>query len=122
VPDTLDNARAFGRSGSDRGASAFPQVQGVYLIECGTRAVIDAGFWPYRVSERRGDDRLMRSVGEGDLILWDAGFHSVEMIERARGAGQIARDGQAGSDSSTAGWVGAGLLAAIRPLAPLARR
>lgn len=84
VPDTRDNARAFGRSGSDRGASAFPQVQGVYLIECGTRAVIDAGFWPYRVSERRGGDRLMRSVGEGDLILWDAGFHSVEMIERAR--------------------------------------
>lgn len=84
VPDTPDNARAFGRLGSDRGASAFPQVRGVYLIECGTRAVLDAGFWPCRVSERRGGDRLMRSVGEGDLILWDAGFHSFEMIERAR--------------------------------------
>jgi hypothetical protein len=84
VPDTRDNARAFGRSGSDRGASAFPQVRGVYLIECGTHAVLDAGFWPYRVSERRGGDRLMRSVGEGDLILWDTGFHSFDMIERAR--------------------------------------
>lgn len=83
VPDTADNAKAFGRSGSDRGASAFPQVQGVYLIECGTHAVVDAGFWPYRTSERVGGLRLMRSVVAGDLVLWDAGFHSFEMIERA---------------------------------------
>jgi hypothetical protein len=83
LADSPDNAKAFGRSGSHRGASAFPQVQGVYLIECGTHAVIDAGFWPYRRSERVGGQRLMRSVGEGDLVLWDAGFHSFEMIERA---------------------------------------
>lgn len=83
VADTADNALAFGRSGSDRGASAFPQVQGVYLIECGTHAIVDAGFWPYRTSERVGGLRLMRSVVEGDLVLWDAGFHSFEMIERA---------------------------------------
>jgi hypothetical protein len=29
VPDTPANGRAFGRHHSDRGASAFPQVQGV---------------------------------------------------------------------------------------------
>src|SRR5262249_29104330 len=61
VPDTPENAKAFGRSGSDRGASAFPQVQGVYLIECGTHAVIDTGFWPYCTGERVGGERLMRS-------------------------------------------------------------
>jgi hypothetical protein len=85
VPDTPENAKAFGRSGSHRGESAFPQIQGVYLIECGTHAILDAGFWPYRTSERVGGERLLRSVGEGDLVLWDAGFHSFEMIERALG-------------------------------------
>jgi hypothetical protein len=44
VPDSPANGRAFGRHHSGRGQSAFPQVQGVYLAECGTHAVIDGGF------------------------------------------------------------------------------
>jgi transposase IS4-like protein/DDE family transposase len=87
VPDTPANGRAFGRHHSDRGASAFPQVQGVYLSECGTHAVIDAGFWPCHISERVGGFRLLRSVGTGMLLLWDRGFHSFEMIERTRARG-----------------------------------
>jgi hypothetical protein len=46
VPDTLANSRAFGRHRGGRGIGAFPQVRGVYLIECGTHAIVDAGFWP----------------------------------------------------------------------------
>jgi hypothetical protein len=87
VPDTPANVRAFGRHHSDRGASAFPQVQGVYLSECATHAVIDAGFWPCHTSERVGGFRLLRSVGTGMLLLWDRGFHSFEMIERTRATG-----------------------------------
>lgn len=45
--DTPANVAVFGRHHGDRGDSAFPQVQGVYLVECGTHAVVDAGFWPY---------------------------------------------------------------------------
>ena len=93
VPDTPANARAFGRHHGDRGASAFPQVQGVYLSECGTHAVIDAGFWPCHVSERVGAVRLLRSVGAGMLLLLDRGFYSFEMIEQtlARGAHVLGR-------------------------------
>src|SRR5919201_3905275 len=93
VPDTPANARAFGRHHGDRGASAFPQVQGVYLSECGTHAVIDAGFWPCHVSERVGAVRLLRSVGAGMLLLLDRGFYSFEMIEQtlARGAQVLGR-------------------------------
>jgi hypothetical protein len=87
VPDTPANARAFGRHHSDRGASAFPQVQGVYLSECGTHAVVDAGFWPCHTSERVGGFRLLRSVQAGMLLLWDRGFHSFAMIERTRARG-----------------------------------
>jgi Transposase DDE domain/Insertion element 4 transposase N-terminal len=84
VPDTPANERAFGRPRSGRGAGAFPQVKGVYLVECGTHAVLDAGFWPCRTSERVGGLRLLRSVGAGTLLLWDRGFHSFEMAARAR--------------------------------------
>jgi hypothetical protein len=84
VPDSPANERAFGRHHSDRGASAFPQVQGVYLSECGTHAVVDAGFWPCHTSERVGARRLLRSVAAGMLLLIDRGFYSFEMIEQTR--------------------------------------
>jgi hypothetical protein len=87
VPDTPANARAFGRHTSGRGASAFPQVLGVYLVECGTHAVVDAGFWPCHTSERVGGHRLLRSVGPGGLLLWDRNFHSYDMVAAARGRG-----------------------------------
>jgi hypothetical protein len=93
VPDTPANAAVFGRHTSARGASAFPQVQGVYLVECGTHAVIDAGFWPCHTSERRGGFRLLRSLRRGMLVLWDRGFHDFDMIvlARRRGAHVLSR-------------------------------
>jgi hypothetical protein len=93
VPDSPANVRAFGRHQGPRGASAFPQVQGVYLSECGTHALLDAGFWPCHTSERVGGFRLLRSVSAGMLVLWDRGFYSFEMIERtlARGAQVLGR-------------------------------
>lgn len=84
VPDTLENARVFGRPSTDRGEGAFPQVQGVYLIECGTHAIVDAGFWPCHTSERLGGVRLLRSVGPGMLVMWDRGFHSYRMARRTQ--------------------------------------
>jgi len=87
VPDSPANVRAFGRQHGDRGDSAFPQVQGVYLSECGTPAVIDAVFWPCRIAARVGALRLLRRVGAGLLVLLDRGFDSFEMIARTRATG-----------------------------------
>ena len=84
VPDTPANAAAFGRHTSARGASAFPQVQGVYLVECGTHVVTDAGFWPCHTSERRGGFRVLRSVRRGMLVMWDCGFHDFDMVVAVR--------------------------------------
>jgi hypothetical protein len=88
VADTPENERAFGRYTSGRGEAGFPQEQGVILVEIGTHAIVDAGLWPVHTSERVGAKRLLRSVGPDMLVLWDAGLHSYEMIERtlARGA------------------------------------
>lgn len=62
VPDTPANAAYWGRHMATRGDSAVPQVQAVYLVEYGTPAIVDAGFWPYLTSERVGGWRLPRSV------------------------------------------------------------
>lgn len=83
VPDTPENAAVFGRHHGNRGDSAFPQVRGVYLAECGTHAIVDAGFWPYHTSERVGGFRMLRSVGPGMLLMWDRGFHNYDMIAAA---------------------------------------
>jgi hypothetical protein len=84
VPDTAANAAMFGRHTSARGASAFPQVQGVYLVECGTHVVVDAGCWPCHTSERVGGFRLLRSVHRGMLVMWDRGFHDFDMLRAVR--------------------------------------
>jgi len=65
VPDTPANAAVFGRHTSDRGASAFPQIQVVYLAECGTHAIVDAGFWPCHTSERVGGFRRLAQPAAG---------------------------------------------------------
>jgi hypothetical protein len=93
VPDTPANAAVSGRHIAERGASAFPQVQVVYLAECDTHVIIDAGFWPYHTSERVGEFRLLRSLREDMLVLWDRGFHDYEMIvaTRRRGAQVLSR-------------------------------
>jgi Insertion element 4 transposase N-terminal/Transposase DDE domain len=84
VPDTPENARAFGRHWTDRGPSAFPQVQAVYLEECGTHAIIDAGFWPCHANQHAAAQRLLRSVGPGMLLTWDSGLHSFEIASKTR--------------------------------------
>lgn len=95
VPDSRANAAVFGRPTTRGGAAAgaFPQLYGIYLVECGTHAVIDAGFWPYRTGERLGGHRLLRSVDRDSLLLWDCGYHSYAMVvaTRRRGAHCLGR-------------------------------
>lgn len=93
VPDTPENVAAFGRPDTDRGESAFPQVQAVYLVECGTHAVVDAGFWPCSTSEKTVGFRLLRSVEPGMLVMWDRGLHDYERVlaVRERGAHVLSR-------------------------------
>ena len=80
LPDTPENSQYFGRQKGDRGDSAFPQVQCVYLCECGTHAIFDAGVWPYAVHERVGGFRMLRGVEADMLVMWDRGFHDFDML------------------------------------------
>jgi len=87
VADTAANAAVFGRHRSGRGESAYPQLRGVYLAECGTHAIVDAGFWPLATGERTGGFRLLRSLTAGMLVMWDRGFHAFDMLVGARQQG-----------------------------------
>jgi hypothetical protein len=80
IADTSELDHYFGRQTNQSGEAGYPQGQAVYLIEVGSRAVVDAGLWPYLVSERKGARRMLRSVGPGMLVLWDAGLYSYAMV------------------------------------------
>lgn len=81
VPDTPENVATFGRWHNHRGPAAYPQVRAVYLAECGTRAIVDAGFWPLHTSERKGALRMLRSVKPGTLVLIDRGLFEYDLME-----------------------------------------
>jgi hypothetical protein len=93
LPDTPENAAVFGCHHSDCGQAAFPQVQSVYLAECGTHAIVDAGFWPCHTSERLGAFRVLRSVTCDMLVMWDQGLHDFDLFLEApqRGAHALGR-------------------------------
>ena len=77
VPDSQANARVFGYPGSRPGTrAAFPKVRLVLLIEAGTHLIVDALMCPYRIGERVRAKKLLRSVTQGMLLMWDRGLHS----------------------------------------------
>ena len=80
VPDSPENSIAFGRQKGSRGDSAFPQLRNVHLVELGTHAICDSIVRGYRYDERSAAYRLLRSVDEKMLLLWDCGFHSFKMV------------------------------------------
>ncbi len=82
VPDSDVNARVFGRPSNRPGSqAAFPKVRLVILIEAGTHLIFDALMCPYRIGERVRALKLLRSVGQGMLLMWDRGMHSYAMVQ-----------------------------------------
>ena len=87
LPDTRRNRQAFGGPRNQHGDSAYPQLQAVVLVECGTHAIVDAGCWPYRTSEHTGLTRMLRSLKPDMLVLLDRGLHSANWIAQCRATG-----------------------------------
>jgi hypothetical protein len=81
VPDSKANAKVFGYPGTRKGTkAAFPKVRVVLLVEAGTHLITDALICPYRIGERVRALKLLRSVSESMLLMWDRGFHSYKMV------------------------------------------
>jgi hypothetical protein len=82
VPDSKANARVFGYPATRPGTqAAFPKVRLVLLIEAGTHLIVDALMCPYRIGERVRVKKLLRSVTQGMLLMWDRGLHSYSMVQ-----------------------------------------
>jgi hypothetical protein len=92
VPDTPENAAAFGRPGSGRGEGkgAFPQVRVVGLVEAGTHAIVGAAQGPYRSGEQtlaRGLARRGGPLSPGVLLLADRLFTGAELWQAMAATG-----------------------------------
>ena len=51
------------------------------LIEAGTHLIVDALMCPYRIGERVRAKKLLRSLTQGMLLMWDRGLHSYAMVK-----------------------------------------
>lgn len=88
VPDTPENAAAFGRRTNGTKASAFPQVLTVALGECGSHAIVGAALGGCDGDERGLAEQLVGAVEPDMLVVADRNFYSFELwnLFRSRGA------------------------------------
>jgi len=87
VPDTAENVAAFGRTCNHLADSPYPQARIVTLLECGSRAVVDAEIGGCRTGEREMAQHLLDRVDQQALLLADRGFFSYEFWKQARATG-----------------------------------
>ena len=79
---TEDN-EAFGRPGASRGASAYPQIRFVSLVENGTHVLFGSRMADYATSEAVLAKAVLPSLGKGMLCLADRAFFGFEMWKQA---------------------------------------
>ncbi|MFD8725841.1 IS4 family transposase [Streptomyces sp. NPDC059629] len=85
--DTPDNVAVFKRHRSGHGPAGYPQVHLSALVECGTRALIDAVFGPRTGGEAGQVRGLLRSLTPGMLLLADRGYDSYALMREVADTG-----------------------------------
>jgi hypothetical protein len=83
VPDTAANVDVFGCSSNQQGTGAYPQVQAVVLMECGSRAVFDVALGTHAEAEIHALPVLLERLTADMLVLSDCAFFSVWFWEQA---------------------------------------
>jgi hypothetical protein len=84
APDTPANVHVFGRSSNQCGQGPYPQVQGVVLMECGSRAVLDVSLGSHARAEIHALPALLTSLTADMLVLMDSGFFSAWFCEQVQ--------------------------------------
>jgi len=79
VADTAENEEAFGRPGASRGASAFPKLRFVALLENGTHVLWSAHMDQYATDELKLAEKVIPSLRKGMLCLADRFFPSYKL-------------------------------------------
>lgn len=87
VADEKVNDEAFGRPGASRGASGYPQLRFVSLVECGTHVLFGAQEGPYPTSEVELARTVLGRLRRGMLCLADRSFYSFALWRQAAETG-----------------------------------
>jgi hypothetical protein len=87
VADEAANAAAFGRPGSSRGASAYPQIRFVALVENGTHVLFASHMAGCTTSEIALAREVLAGLQRGMLGLADREFFGFALWQQARGSG-----------------------------------
>jgi hypothetical protein len=87
VPDTPDNQAGFGRNGASRGATAFPMLRFVALVETGTHLIFAAEMDRLNTAEPALGRRLLPRLTPDMLVLADRGFAGYEFLHAVQATG-----------------------------------
>jgi hypothetical protein len=90
VGDTEENVKAFGRPSASRGASAYPQIRFVSLVENGTHVLFGSELGPC-TGKGTGEISLAKTVARalkpGMLCLADRYYYSYDFWVQAKSSG-----------------------------------
>lgn len=87
VADEQANAAAFGRPAASRGASAYPQLRFVALVENGTHVLFGTQMGPYGSGETTLAKGVLAALQPGMLCLADRQFFSFPFWQLAQATG-----------------------------------
>jgi hypothetical protein len=87
VADTADNEKAFGRPGASRGASAYPKIRFVGLLESGTHVLWAARMDKYKTDEITLATAVVPALRNGMLCLADRFFPAYDLWRKAAQTG-----------------------------------
>jgi Insertion element 4 transposase N-terminal/Transposase DDE domain len=87
VADEQANAAAFGRPGASRGASAYPQLRFVALVENGTHVLFGTQMGAYGSGETSLAKGVLAALQPGMLCLADRQFFSFPFWQLAQATG-----------------------------------
>lgn len=87
VPDTAANRETFGVPYAERGASAFPRLRVVGLVETGTHVLFGAAQGPYHTGEVTLAQEVLKHLRAGMLCLADRYFYGYALWARASDTG-----------------------------------
>jgi hypothetical protein len=87
VADQAANREAFGYPGASRGASAFPQLRFVSLLENGTHVLFGSRLGPYASGEITLAKQVLPALNRGMLCLADRNFLGYPLWRQARQSG-----------------------------------
>ena len=87
VADEAANAQAFGRPAASRGATAFPQLRFVALVENGTHVLFGTRCGPYTVGETTLAAEVLAGLHPGMLCLADRLFFGSALWTQAAATG-----------------------------------